>query len=91
MHGIGAPLRQFIVTAKPWQRMAAGVVVIAVGVLLSNYVLTAFGVVFVVLPVAAWLKRWRGGGGGGGPEGPDAGDGGVGAAASDVPLDARDD
>ncbi|HEY1652017.1 MAG TPA: hypothetical protein VGG09_09075 [Acidimicrobiales bacterium] len=50
-----------MVTAKPWQRMAVGLVVVALGVLLQNYVLTAFGVVFVVLPFSGWIKRRRGG------------------------------
>ncbi len=54
-----ASLRQLI--AKPWQRMAVGVVVIIVGLLVQNYVITAFGVVFVVLPLAGWIKRGRGG------------------------------
>ena len=54
------PLRQFLMMAKPWQRVAAGVVVAVVGWLLGNYVLTAVGVVLVVLPVAAWVKRRRG-------------------------------
>jgi hypothetical protein len=61
MHGIGPALRQFLVTARPWQRMAVGVVVIVAGVLLQNYVITAFGVVFVVLPLAGWIRRGRGG------------------------------
>ncbi len=80
MHGIWASLRQFIVTSKPWQRMVAGVVVIAVGVLLGNYVLTAFGAVFVILPAARWVKRRRVGAAAAGP--------GDGAGAPPVPVDA---
>ena len=41
--------------------MALGVIVIVIGVLLQNYVVTAFGVVFVVLPFAGWIRRRRGG------------------------------
>ncbi len=85
VHGMWAPIRQFLVTAKPWQRMVLGLVVIAVGVLLGNYVITAFGVVFVVLPAAGWVKRRRAGGLG--P--PHAGEQEVGAA-DDQPADAAE-
>jgi hypothetical protein len=59
MDGTGTRLWRSI-TARPWQRMALGVIVIVIGVLLQNYVVTAFGVVFVVLPLAGWIKRRRG-------------------------------
>ena len=60
MEGIGTRIWRSI-TARLWQRMALGVIVIVVGVLLQNYVVTAFGVVFVVLPLAGWIRRRRNG------------------------------
>jgi uncharacterized membrane protein len=59
MHGILAPLRQFVRFAKPWQRIALGVVLTVVGLFTGLYVVTAIGVVLVVLPIAAWVKRRR--------------------------------
>jgi hypothetical protein len=58
MDGIGIRLWRSI-TARAWQRMALGVIVTVIGVLLQNYVVTAFGVVFVVLPLAGWIRRRR--------------------------------
>jgi hypothetical protein len=60
MHGIFAPLRQFMRFAKPWQRILLGGILTVVGLFTGLYVVTAIGVVLVVLPVAAWLKRRRG-------------------------------
>jgi hypothetical protein len=59
MHGILAPLRQFVRFAKPWQRIALGVVLTVVGLFTGLYVVTAIGVVLVVLPIAAWVKGRR--------------------------------
>ena len=59
MHGIFAPLRQFVRFAKPWQRILLGVVLTVVGLFTGLYVVTAIGVVLVVLPIAAWLKGRR--------------------------------
>jgi uncharacterized membrane protein HdeD (DUF308 family) len=59
MHGIFAPLRQFVRFAKPWQRILLGVVLTLVGLFTGLYVVTAIGVVLVVLPIAAWLKGRR--------------------------------
>jgi hypothetical protein len=59
MHGIFAPLRQFVRFAKPWQRILLGVVLTVVGLFTGLYVVTAIGVVLVVLPTAAWLKGRR--------------------------------
>lgn len=56
MHGIFAPLRQFMRFAKPWQRIALGVILTVVGLFTGLYVVTAIGIVLVVLPIAAWLK-----------------------------------
>ena len=59
MHGIFAPLRQFVRFAKPWQRILLGAILTVVGLFTGLYVVTAIGVVLVVLPIAAWLKRRR--------------------------------
>ena len=56
-----APFRQFLRFAKPWQRMVLGVVLTVVGLFTGLYVVTAIGIVLVVLPVVGWFKR-RGGG-----------------------------
>jgi uncharacterized membrane protein len=60
MHGIFAPLRQFMRFARPWQRILLGAILTLVGLFTGLYVVTAIGVVLVVLPIAAWLKRRRG-------------------------------
>ncbi|HWF15982.1 MAG TPA: hypothetical protein VG244_07370 [Acidimicrobiales bacterium] len=73
MDGIGTRLWRSI-TARLWQRMALGVIVIVIGMLLQNYVVTAFGVVFVVLPFAGWIKRRRGGAAEGSVEAPKSAD-----------------
>jgi hypothetical protein len=62
--------------------MALGVIVIVIGVLLQNYVVTAFGVVFVVLPAAGWVKHRRAGTQAIDNRDPEA------TTASDVPVDA---
>ncbi len=59
MHGIFAPLRQFVRFAKPWQRILLGVVLTVVGLFTGLYVVTAIGIVLVVLPIAAWVKGRR--------------------------------
>jgi uncharacterized membrane protein len=59
MHGIFAPLRQFMRFAKPWQRIALGVILTLVGLFTGLYVVTAIGVVLVALPIIAWNKGRR--------------------------------
>lgn len=59
MHGIQAPLRQFVRFAKPWQRIGLGAVLTVVGLFTGLYVVTAIGVVLVVLPIVAWVKGRR--------------------------------
>lgn len=59
MHGIFAPLRQFVRLAKPWQRILVGAILTLVGLFTGLYVVTAIGVVLVVLPIAAWVKGRR--------------------------------
>jgi hypothetical protein len=62
VHGITGPLRQFLTLAKPWQRVVAGVVLAVVGALVGIYIVSAIGVVLVILVVAGWLRRRPGGG-----------------------------
>jgi uncharacterized membrane protein HdeD (DUF308 family) len=59
MHGILAPLRQFVRFAKPWQRILAGAILAVIGLFTGLYVVTAVGVVLVVLPIAAWVRGRR--------------------------------
>lgn len=60
MHGIFAPLRQFVRFAKPWQRILLGAILTVVGLFTGLYVVTAIGLVLVVLPIAASVKERRG-------------------------------
>jgi hypothetical protein len=53
-------LRPFLTMAKPWQRVALGLVLAVVGALLGSYVISAIGVVLVGLVVMGWYRRWRG-------------------------------
>lgn len=62
MQGIRDALRQFLRLAKPWERVVAGVVLAVVGALLGIYIVSAIGVVLVILVVAAWFRSRRGGG-----------------------------
>jgi hypothetical protein len=78
------PLRQFLRLTKPWERVVAGVVLAVGGALLGIYIISAIGVVLVILVVAGWLRRRRGGDApaGTGAVEPEAG------ATSDAPRDA---
>jgi hypothetical protein len=62
VHGIMGSLRQFLRLAKPWERVVAGVVLAVVGALLEIYIVSAIGVVLVILVVAGWFRSLRGGG-----------------------------
>ncbi len=60
MHGMMAPLREFLRLAKPWQRVVAGAALTVVGSLTGLYVVAAIGIVLVVLPIAGWFRGRRG-------------------------------
>jgi hypothetical protein len=47
MHGMLGPLRQFVATARPWQKVAVGAVLVVVGVLLQAVVITVVGALVV--------------------------------------------
>ena len=59
MHGILAPLRQFVRFAKPWERVVLGVALTVVGLFTGFYIASAIGIVLVVLTIAAWVKGRR--------------------------------
>jgi hypothetical protein len=59
MHGIFAPLRQFVRFAKPWERIVLGVALTVVGILTGFYIASAIGIVLLGLTIAAWVKGRR--------------------------------
>jgi uncharacterized membrane protein YphA (DoxX/SURF4 family) len=60
MHGLGAALRQFLHFAKPWQRVALGLVLTLIGAFTGLYALSAVGIVLVAMPVVGWFRRRSG-------------------------------
>jgi len=60
MHGLGASLRQILRFARPWERIALGVVIFVVATSLGSYVLAALGVVIVGVTVLGLVRARRG-------------------------------
>lgn len=60
VHGIMGPLRQFLTMARPWERVVVGVVLAVVGALLGIYIVSAIGVVLVLLVIVGWSRSLRG-------------------------------
>jgi hypothetical protein len=59
VHGLGAPLRQFVRFARPWERVLLGIVLFVGGALLQSYVIAALGVVIVGVTIMGVLRRRR--------------------------------
>ena len=59
MHGLGAPLRQFLRFTRPWERVLLGVVLFVVGALTTFYFLSALGVVIAGITIVGSLRRRR--------------------------------
>ena len=71
MHGLRAPLRQFLRFTRPWERVLLGVVLFVVGAELNLDIVAALGVVIVGVTIlgAVRRRRWTGAVGAGGETG----------------------
>ena len=59
MYGVMRPLRQVLMTARPWQTSTVGAVVLVVGILLGSIVLGAAGALVFLLPLVRGASEWR--------------------------------
>jgi len=59
VHGLGAPLRQFLRFTRPWERVVLGVVLFVFGAVVNFYFLSAVGVVIAGVTILGAVRRRR--------------------------------
>jgi hypothetical protein len=60
VHGLVAPLRQFLRFTRTWERVLLGVVLFVIGAVLNFNVVSALGVVIIGVTILGAVRRRRG-------------------------------